>query len=123
MAFAEHEFRLSRTNDGGGTERDHLKSASDQLAKFGMKPAADTRLQAPPLPHQVRYLWSWFCEHSLGLPVNGSVPPAVTWESLQAWSSFMRISVTPWEAKMLVRLGNLRCAILMEKRKPDGNGN
>jgi hypothetical protein len=64
------------------------------------------------------YLWEWFCELASGLSSNGFGPTVVTWEALQAWSSFMRVVLEPWEAKALIDLGASRAAIMSE----DENG-
>ena len=69
----------------------------------------------PSCPALVWYLWLWFCELSCGLAPSGFAPPIVTWEALESWSRQMDIDVAPWEARMLVRLGQMRADILMEK--------
>ena len=44
-------------------------------------------------------------------------PSVVTWEGLRAWSGLMRVSLEPWEAMTLARLGELRAGILAEAQK------
>lgn len=93
------------------------------MRKFGLKPKVAPKIEGPELPYEFQYLWAWFCEHVMGLPVNGNVPPVVTWESLHAWCAFMRIDLSPWEALLMVRLGNLRATVITEKKTkpPDGD--
>jgi hypothetical protein len=67
---------------------------------------------APPFPTELQYLWSWFTEHCLGLQASGMAMPHVTWEGLSAWCELMDIALVPWEARAMVRLGNVRAAEL-----------
>ncbi len=83
---------------------------------LGRKKQADAVLEEPPLfPKELAYLWSWYCQHSMGLAVNGMSYPAVTWEGVSAWSNLMGISLESWEALTMIRLGNLRANIESEK--------
>jgi hypothetical protein len=43
--------------------------------------------------------------------------PTVTWEGLAAWCAQMRITLEPWEASAMVRLGVLRANILTPQPK------
>lgn len=121
IGFAEREFRLDRSVEGGGTERDHLRSAAAQIAKLGLRPkrdlAAATEARHP--PEATIYLWRWFCQHSAGLALSGMAPPVVTWEGLAAWASLMGVVLDPWEALAMVRLGRLRARILSEKAEAE----
>lgn len=67
---------------------------------------------APPFPTELQYLWMWFSEHSWGLQANGMAVPNVTWEGLAAWCELMDVALVPWEARAMVRLGNVRAAAL-----------
>lgn len=73
-------------------------------------------VSGPEFPDAIEYLWRWFQEISLGLPVSGFGPPVVTWEALRAWQDLAGVGrIEPWEARALVQLGMLRAAILAEK--------
>lgn len=78
-------------------------------------PAAATAPDSGPvLPFEASYLWAWWTELALGLPLNGMAPPVVTWDVLRAWALQMQIDLEPWEALTLVRLGSARAAIISE---------
>jgi hypothetical protein len=63
------------------------------------------------------YLWNWFCQISMGISSAGFGVPAVTWENVQCWKTLMRVEIDPWEAALMVRLGQLRASILSEPEK------
>lgn len=122
MAFAEHQFRRGRVLEDGATEGDHRDSGAKQWAALGRRDLAKkVEDETPEFPYELRYLWKFFCEHSLGLQVSGMAPPVITWESLQAWSMFMGVALEPWEALTMVRLGHLRASIEGEKQKTNGD--
>ncbi|MCP1832837.1 hypothetical protein [Bradyrhizobium sp. USDA 4545] len=109
----------------GATVEDHAKSVSRQLALFGsaiprMKAKAaaveEVGPEPPDCPDPLAYLWVWFLKHSLGLSSGGEGFPRVTWEGVEAWARQMRIDLEPWEAELMVELGNLRTGIHNEWR-------
>ncbi len=116
IAFAEFEFRNARRTSDGATEGDHKASAARQMAALGWKKAAAEALpDSPPFPIALSYLWSWYCQHSMGLAINGMAPAVVTWEGIASWSAVMDVALEPWEALAMVRLGNVRANIESEK--------
>jgi hypothetical protein len=116
MAFAGFEFKNARRASDGATEGEHKASAAKQMAALGWKQAAEEVLpDPPPFPSEMSYLWSWYCQHSLGLVVNGMSPAVVTWEGIAAWSHLMGLALEPWETLTIIRLGNLRANIESEK--------
>ena len=122
--FAEHEFRLERRS-GGATEREHLSNAERQIANIPGWRGPQTALdEAPPFPAELQYLWLWFSEHCWGLQTNGMAVPTVTWQGLAAWCELTDVALAPWEARTMVRLGNVRFVALSSKSsKPEaGNG-
>lgn len=44
-------------------------------------------------------------------------PVTVSWEALRAWTQLMAIDLDPWEAAVLVDLGQRRAVIEMEASK------
>lgn len=73
---------------------------------MGVKIATlDASLTPPPFPPQLDYLWSLYCQHTLGLASSGMAPAVVTWEGMTAWCRLMAIEIDPDEALVLVRLG------------------
>lgn len=117
LAWAEHEFRLSRPLDDGASQRDHLESAARQLKALGKTPKEDVVPEGPPFPELLDYLWDWFTSLSLGIGISGMAPPVVTWVDVAAWRQQTGEIVEPWEARALVALGALRAGIAAEKTK------
>jgi len=86
------------------------------MAMLGWKKAAAEVLpDAPPFPSELGYLWSWYCQHSMGLTITGMAPAVVTWEGLASWCDLMGVDLEPWEALTMIRLGHLRANIESEK--------
>ncbi len=67
--------------------------------------AVTSRLDTPPFPPQLDYLWQFYCQHTLGLTVSGMAPAVVTWDGLRAWCAVMDVKLDPDEALVIVRLG------------------
>lgn len=73
----------------------------------------------PPFPQLLGDLWKYFCEVSSGVAPNGMGPLTVTWEAIAAWSSLMLVTLEPWEAQAMIRLGQARAAIQDEKTEAE----
>jgi hypothetical protein len=86
------------------------------MKAMGLKSTAvKSRLDTPPFPPQLDYLWQYYCQHTLGLSVSGMAPAVVTWEGLRSWCSIMEIDLDPEEALVLVRLGHESAVAQSEK--------
>ena len=90
VAFAGHEFRLSRRMKDGSTERDHLLAAQRMLGR------ALLELESPPLPDWMLYLWGWFVELHQGRQAGFGASP-LAWADMWAWASLTGRRMTPWE--------------------------
>jgi hypothetical protein len=101
-----------RPLEDGATVRDHGLSAQRQFAKLGIKPKVAPAPDGPPFPAALAYLWRMFAELVIGLPSGGFGPAVVTWETLRAWCALMRVTLRPWEALALVRLGEVRARVI-----------
>lgn len=80
------------------------------------KQAAAVDPESPPFPELLEYLWLDFKGHSAGLVGVSEGYPRVTWESLRAWSLQTNTVLEPWEAELLVTLGNIRANLHAEWR-------
>src|SRR2546423_776850 len=103
----------------GAPEGEHRSSAAAQWASMGVKvvrPAAEE----PECPRALLYLWRDFVELACGLASGGFGPPVVTWEALDAWCRLTGVTLEPWEARTLIRLGQRRAVI--ESEEGGGNG-
>lgn len=121
--FAEHEFEFARTREDGASERDHRESGAAQWAKLKPKgKSIQAGEPAPVCPPELDYVWDWFSEIRMGLAGNGFAPAVITWEGLRSWAALKRIALAPWEASLLVTLGQLRASIELKKTNPSGYG-
>lgn len=118
IAFADHVFRQSKSTSDGSTVADHQESAARQFEALGKKKiAANIQPQAPPFPHEIAYVWSWFNQISSGLLVTGMGPSVLTWEGLYAWQQLTATAMEPWEVDCLMRLSVTRAVINSEEQK------
>lgn len=111
---------MERKRPDGGSNRDHLESASRQLAMLGRKTTTVVP-SGPPFPHQLRYLWVWFCELMDGAEPGGMGPSRLTWGTLAAWCALTDISLEPWEARTLIALSSKHGVVSMRKINKTGD--
>lgn len=123
MAYAEHQFRHSSSLADGGEAGDHIESARRQLAMMPGRtrpngPIGPLIPNPPPFPEPLEYLWDWFAQISIGLPINGMTPPTLSWDTLHAWVLLTGLGpLEPWEAQALVQLSMMRAGIQSEIRR------
>ncbi len=75
----------------------------------------------PPFPDELDYLWRWWSEIIEGTEGNGFGAPRTGWLVLAAWSDLSRTLLEPWEARALVKIGNVFASVHNEdigKTKP-----
>jgi hypothetical protein len=111
IAYARHEFALSRAAAAGGTEREHLKGALARAKTAERRREIDAELAGPPFPRPLRYLWAIFAEIAEGLDASFG-PPVISWQTLDAWSRLTGVRLEAREAITLVRLGRVRAEAL-----------
>lgn len=104
----------------GAAEGTHRSSAADQWVKLGIAPKTGSHFAEPECPPELVYLWRDFVELVGGLASGGFGPPVVTWEALDAWCRLTGVTLEPWEARTLIRLGQRRAII--ESEEGGGNG-
>ena len=102
VAFAGHEFRLSRRMKDGRAERDHLLAAQRMLGR----PLPE--LESPSLPDWMLYLWGWFVELHEGRQRNDPL----SWSDIYAWVRLTGRRVTPWELHCIKRVDLKWCEVL-----------
>jgi hypothetical protein len=103
MAFAGHEFARTRPTADGATEGDHVASALRQQAMLGKRKKIATP-DAPELPDDIAYLWTWFIALVSGCALDGFGVAVVTWSDIHAWSAMTRNVPAPWETDVLMKL-------------------
>ena len=56
------------------------------------------------LPHELTYLWMWFCElsNSRGFAECGALP--LSYSEIQAWAQLTRTEPTGWEISVIKQI-------------------
>lgn len=57
--------------------------------------------QPPPIPTELRYLWSTFLSLSRARGNNGFGPNPLSFTEIEAWCRLMHIRLDPWEVDTL----------------------
>ena len=110
VAFAEHEFRLSRRMKDGATEREHLMAAQQAIGK----PLPE--LVSPAVPDWAMYLWTWFVELHQGRQSGFGAQP-LAWIEMLAWATLTGRHVTPWEVHCLRAIDSVWMRVNQPKGK------
>ncbi len=105
MAHAEHEFALSRPVEG-----DPFGSSYRETYQVGARNGdanAIARLEGPPLPESLAYLWSWYLELRAMQHVGMNGVDPLDNAELRAWQQNTDRTLEPWEFSTIVALDNL----------------
>lgn len=100
IAFAEHNFSLSKTDKNGVSRRDHL----EQVAKATGK---DVGLLGPALPDVAMHLWHLFLDLHRGRDYGANGPNPLSYQLILAWSELTGIRLSPWEVDVVKVLDSL----------------
>lgn len=99
MDWAEHEFKLNKTDDNGVTEREHLEQVRKQIGH------APEGLENPTkFPNLILHIWSVFCVLNSARTAGFSGPNPITYTEIQAWKELTETPLTPWELQVIKRL-------------------
>jgi hypothetical protein len=101
----------------GGTQRDH-EAAADRIRK--QMPAARQKPKQATLtcPPALAHVWGWYLELQAGSSGGGGFGPAcVTWSDIGWWAQLTGEMIDPIEARLIIRLANLRERIASEDDK------
>ena len=98
LEFAEHSFKLSKTDQEGVTEREHLQEVERQTGKT---PQA---LIGPQFPTLVSHIWSAFISLSNGRSMGFSGPNPIGYEQIKAWKELTETPLKAWEIEAIKRL-------------------
>lgn len=74
------------------------------------------------MPQVLAYLWDWFGDYAFGMAGGGMGPAVATWEGLRAWADHMRLTLEPWEARAMIRLGHIRAVVQSEASADKARG-
>lgn len=115
IAFAGRFFRDNRRWADGSTEKAHHEAAARIRSRLPGRGKAAPVAAPQACPWRVAYLWHWFIEVAAGASGGGGFGPVVvSWHDVAEWSRMTGTRPDPWEAALLIRLGNLRARIETE---------
>ncbi len=99
LSWAEHEFKLNKTDDKGTTEREHLLQVERQT---GHTPKA---LENPTdFPSLLMYVWSAFCSLNSARTSGFSGPDPITYTELYHWKELTETPLSAWDIQVIKRL-------------------
>ncbi len=99
LSWAEHEFKLNKTDNNGITEREHLEQVERQT---GHTPKAlDNPTEFPKL---LLYVWSAFCSLNSARTAGFSGPNPITYSELNAWKELTETPLKAWDIQAIKRL-------------------
>lgn len=101
IAYAGHEFRLSRLGKDGKSLRETLQTVERMTRR---RPA---ELDNPhPLSPLVAHLWLRFCELA-GARQGGFGPQPILWQEIESYARQMGLAMQRWELRALRALDRL----------------
>ena len=101
MAYAEHQFELSKTDQNGVTVRAHLETVEKQTGK------RPKDLEGPEFPYELSHLWSAFVFLSSGRSSGFSGPEGLSFSEIKAWSELTATPVSPADVDVIKKLDTL----------------
>ena len=98
LEFAEHSFKLSKTDQDGVTEREHLQEVERQTGKT---PQA---LIGPQFPTLVSHIWSAFVSLSKARSVGFSGPNPISYQDIKAWLELTNQTLSSRDVESIIKL-------------------
>ena len=98
LEFAEHSFKLSKTDQEGVTEREHLQEVERQTGKT---PQA---LIGPQFPTLVSHIWSAFAALSSARTNGFSGPNPLSYTEIKSWVELTNASVSARDVEAIKSL-------------------
>ena len=104
--FGEWNFKLSKADQNGVTEREHLEQVERQTGK------TPEPLIGPDFPQELSYIWSVFLHLSNARSVGFSGPNPLSYQEIKAWMEVTDNNLEPWEVEAIKRLDNVYMKVL-----------
>jgi len=97
--WAEHQFKLNKTDKDGISQREHLEQVQKQTGR------RIEELESPtPFPTLLSHVWSAFCTLSNTRTAGYSGPNAISYYEIKAWKDLTDTPLKSWEVEALKRL-------------------
>ena len=97
--WAEHQFKLNKTDKDGISEREHLEQVEKQTGR------RIEALESPTeFPQLLSHVWSAFCRLSNSRSAGFSGPNSISYLEIQAWKEVTGTPLKSWEVEAVKRL-------------------
>jgi len=98
VEFGEWNFKLSKTDQNGVSEREHLEQVERQTGK------TPSPLIGPEFPMELSYLWSAYLHLHNARSAGFNGPSPISYLEIKAWMEVTENTLKPWEVEALKRL-------------------
>ena len=100
--WAEHQFKLNKTDKDGISQREHLEQVQKQTGR------SIEELESPTqFPSLLSHVWSAFCALSNTRTVGFSGPNAISYYEIKAWIDLTETPIKSWEVEAIKRLDSV----------------
>lgn len=100
-AYAEHEFRLNKTDQNGVRLRDSLEQVRRQTGR------TPEELKEVKFPKPLSFVWASFIDLSNCRTTGFNGPNPITYEQIKAWKDVTESPVSPRDVETIRRLDNI----------------
>ena len=67
----------------------------------------------------IMYLWEWFLQLNAARPSNGMAISSIPYSEIQAWSTLMNITISPFEISVIKTLDSIFITHINKKSDKD----
>jgi len=99
LSWAEHEFKLNKTDDNGIAKREHLLQVERQTGHTPRDLENPTQF-----PMLLLYIWSAFICLNSARTAGFSGPNPITYTELHHWKELTETPLSAWDIQALKRL-------------------
>lgn len=100
MDFAEHQFKLNKTDQNGTTEREHLEQVERQTGK------EIPQLRGPEFPKLVSHIWSAFTALHSRRQMGFNGPMGISYSDIKHWKELTDTPLDAWEVEAIIAVDN-----------------
>ena len=101
LAYAQHEFELSKPDQNGVTVREHLEVVERQTKK------RPKELEGPDFPYELAHIWSAFLYLCSGRSSGFNGPEGLSFSEIKAWSELTATPVSPSDVEIIKKLDSV----------------
>lgn len=106
--YAQHEFRLNKTDENGVTRRAHYKQVEKATGK---RPDA---LVPPDFPGELSNLWSVYLGLSRTRTQGMNGPNRIAYSEMESWSNVMKRPLSVFDVHVILTLDDVYMRVFHE---------